>query len=219
MELETLIEDNARLIYKVVGMFKYSGVDNDDLKQVGKLGFIEAYNNFDPSKGVKFTTYAYPYIYGSISKYVKDNKGVKISRDITKLYYKIEKAYLLYMQKFDREPKTEELAEFLEIDESLVIEALLSKNCLISMDEAVVNSNKDLTLHEVIADKEEDIDSIILLKECLSLLEPEEYELIKSRYFDELSQSEIANTLGTSQVQISRREDKVKQKLKTMMTS
>ncbi len=219
MNLENLIEDNARLIYKVVGMFKYSGIDSEDLKQVGKVGFIEAYNNFDPSKGVKFTTYAYPYIYGSISKYVKDNKGIKISREVTKLYYKIEKAYLLYMQQMDREPKPSELAEFLEIDESLVVEALLSKNCLISMDEVIVNSSKDLTLHEVIPDKSEDIDNIILLRECLSLLEPEEYELIKSRYFDEISQSEIAFNLGTSQVQVSRREDKVKQKLKTMMSS
>lgn len=218
-QLEDLIIDNAKLIYKIANMFKNSGSDMDDLKQAGKLGFIEAYKNYDPSYNVKFTTYAYPYIYGEISKYVRENRGVKISRELTKLYYQIDKLTLLMSQKLYREPTISELALESGIDEYTLTEAILSRNIIHSIDEPVGHEDKDLTLHEVIADDCPDLDSKMMLQSALSQLSEEEYELVNNRYMKDLTQTEIANMLGTSQVQVSRKEQKVMQKLKTYMMS
>lgn len=217
-KIEILIEENAKLIYKIANMFRNSGCDLEDLKQAGVLGFIEAYQNFEDDRNVKFTTYAYPYVYGSISKYVRENKGIKISRDITKLYYKIEKARLSLIQVLMREPTVKELACELGTTEEVLNEALISRNRLMSIDESVGSGENDLTLHEVIADKSYDVDERILLEDALSMLSESEYELVKNRYFDELTQSEVANKLNTSQVQVSRREQKVMKKLRTFMT-
>lgn len=215
--LEELIIENANLIYKIANMFRNSGNDMEDLKQVGKMGFIEAYQHFNPEHGVKFTTYAYPYIYGAISKYVRENKGVKISRELTKLYYKIEKASLLLMQRLYREPTTLELANELGIDEAIINEALLSKNTIHSIDEPVGTKDKELTLHEVICDSSiVDIDDKILLEEALNDLTEEEYQLVENRYMKDLTQTEVANMLHTSQVQVSRKEQKVMKKLRSL---
>lgn len=216
--LEDLIIENANLIYKIANMFKNSGSDMEDLKQVGKLSFIEAYKNYDPSYNVKFTTYAYPYIYGGISKYVRENRGIKISRELTKLYYKIDKLTLLMSQKLMREPTIEELANFSGIDEYTLTEAILSRSTIHSIDEPVGNEDKDLTLHEIIADDIPDLDNKIMLEEALSKLSLEEYELINNRYMKDLTQTEIATMLGTSQVQVSRKEQKVMKKLRNYMT-
>jgi len=217
-KIDNLIMENANLIYKIVNMFRNSGCEIEDLKQAGVVGFIEAYQHFDDTRNVKFTTYAYPYIYGSISKYVRENRGIKISREITKLYYKIEKARLFLMQDLMREPTITELSMMLGIEEDVLGEALLSKNSLMSIDETVGNDENDLTLHEVLADKLYDIDEKILLDDALSMLTSDEYELVKNRYFDELTQSEVASKLHTSQVQVSRKEQKVMKKLRTYMT-
>lgn len=218
--LEDLIVENAKLIYKIANMFRNSGSDMEDLKQVGKLGFIEAYNHYDPSHGVKFTTYAYPYIYGAISKYARENRGIKISRELTKLYYKIEKATLLLTQQLYREPTLEELSQQLGISEDIISDVLLSKNIIHSIDETVATKEKELTLHEVIsAPVIIDIDDQIMLEDALKYLTEDEYELVQNRYMRELTQSEVANLLNTSQVQVSRKEQKVMKKLRTYMTN
>lgn len=218
--LEHLITVNANLIYKIANMFRNSGNDMDDLIQVGKMGFVEAYQHFNKEYGVKFTTYAYPYIYGAISKYVRENKGIKISRELTKLYYKIEKVSLLLTQRLYREPTTLEIANELGLEEWMINEALLSKNSIHSIDEPVGQKDKELTLHEVISSPNKiDIEDKILLEEALNDLTEEEYQLIENRYMKELTQTEVANILQTSQVQVSRKEQKVIKKLRNYMMS
>lgn len=215
--IEQLIEENANLIYSIANKFRNCGCDMDDLKQAGRVGFIEAYNHFDESFNVKFTTYAYMSIYGKIREFATQSKGIKVSRELTKLYYKIEKVRLILTQQLMREPLPFELAEMLGIDEEIIVQSLLSKNNLTSIDETVGNEENDLTLHEVIASPSFDIDQKIMLHEALDKLPKEEYELVRKRYFDELTQSELAQINGTSQVQISRQEQKVMKKLRTYM--
>ena len=216
--LEDLIVENANLIYKIANMFRNSGCDMDDLKQAGKLGFIMAYQNYKPDFNTKFTTYAIPYIYGEISKYVRDNKGIKISRDITKLYYKIEKARILLMQELCHEPTTKELSNYLGIDENIIIDSVLSKSVINSIDDKVSNNDNDLTYHEVIPAKIQNIDDKLLLEDALHKLSSDEYKLIYDRYYGDITQTEIATMLGTSQVQVSRKEQKVMKKLRNYMT-
>lgn len=216
-ELEKLIVENANLIYKIANTYRNSGIDMDDLKQQGRLGFIQAYHNYNPSYNIKFTTYAYPYIQGEISKYVRENKGIKISRNLTKLYYKIDKIILLLSQEYMREPTISEVANTLSVDEEIIADAMLSRNTIGSIDEPIIGAEKDLSLHEIIAAPEEDSNEKILLKEALEHLTAEEYQLIYNRYMYNYTQSEIADMIGMSQVQVSRKEQKAKQKIKSYM--
>ena len=92
-EITNLIMNNERLIYSIANYFK-NYQSKEDLYQAGCLGLITAYKKYDPNMHCKFTTYAYPYILGEMRKLVREDKGLKISREITKLNLKIEKAYV-----------------------------------------------------------------------------------------------------------------------------
>lgn len=198
--MENLISEYEKLIYSIMKMFK-TYPNKEDLFQVGCIGLINAYNNFKDDKNTKFSTYAYMYILGEMKKLVREDKGIKVSRDISKMYLKIEKASIILSQKMMREPTTLELAAFLNIDEFIVIEALNSTNLLLDIDELNVGDSSTLN------------DSIYL-KEELNKLDHEELNIIKNRYMKDLTQRETADILGISQVQVSRKEQKVLQKLK-----
>ena len=164
----------------------------------------------------KFTTYAYPYILGEMRKLVREDKGLKISREITKLNLKIEKAYVLLSQRLMKEPSTLEIARFLEIPEFYVSEAILSLNKIKSIDEPVSSEGREFTLQDVIG-KSENVDDLIMLKELLQNLNSEEKTIIENRYMKDYTQSETSKIVGMSQVQVSRKEQKVLQKLKQKM--
>lgn len=211
-EITNLIMNNERLIYSIANYFKNYN-SKDDLYQAGCLGLITAYKKYDPSMNCKFTTYAYPYILGEMRKLVREDKGLKISREITKLNLKIEKAYVLLSQKLMKEPSTQEIARFLEIPEYYVSEAILSLNKIKSIDEPVSSEGREFTLQDVIG-KSENVDELIMLKELLQGLNNEEKAIIDNRYMKDYTQSETSKLVGMSQVQVSRKEQKVLQKLK-----
>ena len=214
-EITNLIINNERLIYSIANYFK-NYQSREDLYQAGCLGLITAYKKYNPNMNCKFTTYAYPYILGEMRKLVREDKGLKVSREITKLNLKIEKAYVLLSQKLMKEPTTQEIANFLEIPEYYVSEAILSLNKIKSIDEPVNNEGKELTLQDVIG-KSENVDDLIMLKELLQNLNNEEKTIIENRYMKDYTQSETSKIVGMSQVQVSRKEQKVLQKLKQKM--
>ena len=212
--LSEIISSHQNLIYSISHYFE--GYPNkEDLFQVGCIGLIEAYKRYNPDMGAKFSTYAYPYILGEMKKYIREDKGVKISREITKLNLRIEKAYVILSQKLMRTPSTKELASFLEIDEFLIIEALNTINPVVSLDD---EKSDNFTLYDTVAVKEKvDKDDLIELKEQLKNLNLEEKKLINYRYLEDYTQSETASKLGMSQVQVSRFEQKVLKKLRSNM--
>ena len=218
-ELSKLIIDNENLIYRITHFFNnYS--NKEDLFQVGCIGLIKAYNNYRDDYNTKFTTYAYPYILGEIKKYIREDKGIKVSRDITKLNLKIERAYLVLSQKIMREPSIKEVSEYLGIDEYYISEALCANNALQSLDEPIINNGKELTLYDTVSKVESmDIDTLIALKRELSLLNSKDYQIISEHYLQDKSQSEIAESLGINQVQVSRREQKILKKLKDKLVA
>ena len=216
-EITNLIINNERLIYSIANYFKNYN-SKEDLYQAGCLGLITAYKKYNPNMNCKFTTYAYPYILGEMRKLVREDKGLKISREITKLNLKIEKAYVLLTQKLMKEPSIEEIARFLEIPEFYVSEAILSLNKIKSIDEPVTDGGRDFTLQDVIG-KSENIDELIMLKELLQGLNSEEKAIIDNRYMKDYTQSETSKLVGMSQVQVSRKEQKVLQKLKQKMVA
>ena len=216
-EITNLILSNEKLIYSITNYFK-NYTSREDLYQAGCLGLINAYKRYNPNMNCKFTTYAYPYILGEMRKLVREDKGIKISREISKLNLKIEKAYVLLTQKLMKEPSIEEISNFLEIPEYYVSEAILSLNKIKSIDEPVTYDGKEITLQEVIGESS-NIDDLILLRESLNNLTLEEKELINNRYVNDYTQSETSKKLGMSQVQVSRKEHKVLEKLKYKMTA
>ena len=216
-EITNLILNNEKLIYSITNYFKNYN-SQEDLYQAGCLGLVIAYKRYNPNLNCKFTTYAYPYILGEMRKLVREDKGVKISREITKLNLKIEKAYILLTQKLMKEPSIEEIANYLEIPEYYVSEAILSLNKIKSIDEPVSSEGKELTLQDVIGEST-NIDDLILLKESLNKLTSEEKELINNRYINDYTQFEVSKRLGMSQVQVSRKEHKVLEKLKQKMVA
>lgn len=218
-KLGELIEQNKNLIYKISTLFtSYS--NKEDLFQVGCIGLINAYKKYDESFNTKFSTYAYPFILGEISNYVKKDKGIKISRGVGRLNSLIERASILLTQKLMREPSISEIASYLEIDECLVVDAIIARYPTISTDSVISDDGREITLLDTIPDGNRiDINTLVALKEELLKLSPLERKIINERYVENLTQTEVASNLGMSQVQVSRKEQKVLVKLRNNLIS
>ena len=217
--LTNLILENKNMIYKITTFFtNYS--NKEDLFQVGVIGLINAYKKYDSSFNTKFSTYAYPFIWGEINNYVKNDRGIKISRDISSLNSRIEKASMLLTQRLMREPSISEISSFLKIDESLVVSAMISRYPTLSVDSVIGNDGKEIILLDTIPDiNNMDINTLIALREELLKLNDEERRIINYRYIDDLTQSEVASSMGISQVQVSRKEQKVLKKLRDSLVA
>ena len=210
--LKTLIKENKKLICFIINKYT-SYYEFDDLYQVSIIGMIKAYQNFDESKGVKFTTYAYRYLLSEVLLFINNNRPIRVSREYQKLYKKILEARTILTQKLMKEPTTYELSLFLEIDEALINDIMIYQEKVKSLDEVVMDDGKQVTLLDQISAnniKEE----YTSLHDSLTSLNQDELELINLRYFKGLTQSEIARVLGENQVQISRNEQKILKKIK-----
>lgn len=217
--MEELILENSNLIYSITKYFEKYG-NKEDLYQAGCIGMMIAYKNYDPSQNVKFTTYAYPYILGEMKKLVREDKTIKVSRSLQMLNLKIERAIILLAQQLMREPSMIEIADYLEIPEYMVAEALGSSKPICSIDEPLMSDGKEITLHDTIGKVDRETkDELLILREELLHLSPFERELIEKRYMEDLTQQQTAQILGMSQVQVSRKEQKVLCKLKDKLAA
>jgi len=212
--LQEVINNNSGLIYKVIN--KYHGYfDIDDLYQVGCIGLINAYNNYKNDHNTKFSSYAYLYILGEISKFVKENRTIKISKEYYKLYKNIVLAKEALTQKLMYEPSTYELSLFLEIDENIINDCISTVGYVDSLDRIISEDGKALSMYDMISfsKKDEFVDNLSLMEE-ISKLNNEEYNILNNRYFLNRTQSETAAIMGISQVQVSRNEQKILKKLR-----
>ena len=177
------------------------------------IGLINAYHNFDSSQGTKFSTYAYYYVQGEVKKYVRESGLVKVSSDLIKLNQSIEKVREHMSQKLGREPSITELSLFLEVDEEKIEEARVAALDVKSLDYSFEDDSTEL--YNSVASYDRDTDPRVLdLKTEISKLPEEEKHLIVARYFDDMTQSEASRELGISQVQVSRKEGKILEKLR-----
>ena len=203
-KLKNLIFDNENLIYSVIHRFRSR--DYEDLFQVGCIGLIKAYKNFDHSKNIKFTSYAYNYIVGEIYQYIINNRNIHMSPGNIKLSSAINKAEEALTTYLGRCPTIDEICAFLEIEPYKYAEI---KNMLDieNIDNFYNLCNKDSITKEELID----------LKDALKGLNSEEKKLINARYFNNYTQTELANIYHTNQVKISREEKKILSKLKAKM--
>ena len=209
------IIENENLVYSIIN--KCGGYyDVDDLYQVGMIGLINASKNYKEGAGVKFSTYAYTYVLGEVTKYMRENRDIKVSRDVIKLKQSISKARDHLRQKLQREPSYLELSLILEIDEEKIAEIESVCADVKSLDYSY--SDEDMNLYQSIKVEDKEINPNILdLRESIKNLNDEERKLIYSRYYCDLTQSETSREMGMSQVQVSRKETKILQKLKTKL--
>lgn len=214
--------NNKGLVYLVVKKFAGRGTDNDDLIQLGMIGLYKAMMNFDESFGVKFSTYAVPMISGEIKRFLRDDGMIKVSRSVKELYSKIKYVQSIFETKFSKTPKISELAKEIGVSVDEVIYAINATESVFSLDEVVDSDEKKMCLKDKIADEnaalEEKIVDKLALKEMLLKLEGKKRQVIMLRFFNEMTQQEVAKKLGVSQVQVCRIEKKVLEQLKDMYT-
>lgn len=205
-----VIRENEWLIHKVASNFSMEC--RDDLYQVGSIGLINAYKNYNPSYGVKFSTYAYSHILGEMKKFRRENKSIKISRKIQYLSSRLDRLIELLSQKYNRIPTIYELSIELDIDEWKVIEALNARNSVKSLDEPLNTDGKMISIIDTISTNENH--DYTELNELLSTLNNDERKIIEERYFLDKSQSEVAEITGYSQAKVSREESRILTKLR-----
>lgn len=210
--LEKIINESVGLIWEIAK--KFYGIDKADLYQAGVLGIIKAYYNYRNDESTKFSTYAYKYIYGEMYL-VANSKSIKVSKDILKLVKMIEHGRNLLAQKLLHTPSNKELAAFLEIPEEKIEQALMYASSALSIDN---DTEDERSLHETIAYEEAITqDDKMLLNESMNTLNPLEKDIITSRYYEDLTQSETARKLGITQVMVSRYESKSLAKMREFM--
>lgn len=212
--LNQVILENQNLIYSIINKYTYY-YDSEDLFQTGVIGLMKAYNNYDKNMNTKFSTYAYKYILSEVLLYMNNNRDIKLSKNYQKLQKKINEAKQVLTQRLMKEPSVYELSLFLELDEGIINQVLELSQAFSGLDEIISNDGKNLCLLDTISnhDKDEMIDNLIL-KEAINGLTEEERKILWMRYYDDRTQQEVAKILGTNQVNVSRSEKKVLQRLK-----
>ncbi len=218
---ETLVKENSPLIKSVIRWFKDKGIDSEDLYQLGCLGFLKAINNFDCSFNVKFSTYVVPMVVGEIKRFMRDDGAVKVSRAIKGLNIKINKFVDALSLQNGKKPTISEIAEHFKISEQDVVMAMDSAKMPVSLYTPFDDGEEDgLTIIDRFDGQEnEDFVDKFALKDIIDKLEKRDKKIILMRYFYDKTQSEIAERLGVSQVQVSRLENKILENLRKKLES
>ena len=223
--MERLIRDNNGLIWSIVKRFTNRGYEIDDLYQIGCIGFIKSIKRFDTNFEVKLSTYSVPYILGEIKRFIRDDGPIKVSRSIKELNVKIQELKKHYMITKGREITIEELEKELKVDKEDIIIAMESNNCMESIENTVGAENKDgkqLSVLDKIStgkNEEEIITNRMVVNQLIKELGTRDREIILLRFFKEKTQTEVAQILGISQVQVSRIERKVLDNMKSKLKS
>ena len=207
---QALIEGNLRLVLSVIQRFEKRGESPDDLFQVGCIGLMKAISNFDPTKGVRFSTYGVPMIAGEVRRYLRDNSAIRVSRSLRDIAYRVLQCKESMVTKLGRDPTNAEIAKELDLPESDVAEALDAVCAPVSLYDPVYAEGGDpLTILDQVKDTKNTegawIDQICLQSAFRALGEREK-QILSLRFYDGKTQMEVANTLGISQAQVSRLE-------------
>ncbi|WP_075617635.1 SigF/SigG family RNA polymerase sporulation sigma factor [Paenisporosarcina indica] len=216
---QTMVEGNTRLVWSIVQRFASRGADLEDLFQIGCIGLMKSVDKFDLSYEVKFSTYAVPMIIGEIQRFLRDDGMVKVSRSIRELSFKIRHATDEFIRLHERQPTLSELAVTLDVTMDELVLASDALRDPASLHEQLFESEGDaLTLMDQLRDErsERSFDHIPL-RDILSKLGKREQMIIYLRYYLDCTQSDIAERLGISQVQVSRLEKKILKQLKSWM--
>ncbi|MFE9887064.1 RNA polymerase sigma factor SigF [Streptomyces scopuliridis] len=207
----TLIELNLALVRYAATRFRNRADQMEDIVQVGTIGLIKAIDRFELSREVEFATFAVPYIVGEIKRFFRDTSwAVHVPRRLQELRIDLAKATDELSQRLDRAPTTPELAEHLGLDEGEVIEGVVASNGYTAgsidmpTDDA---SGSPAPLSDRIGAPDagmEAAENVQALKPLIEELDERERRILRMRFGDEMTQSEIGAELGVSQMHVSR---------------
>lgn len=228
---DKLVLENIGLVYSVSRRFAGRGYELEDINQIGTIGLIKAIDKFDDSFDVRFSTYAVPMIAGEIKRFLRDDGMLKVSRSLKENGYRIKKASDELVSQNGREATIEELAAATELSVEDVVMALEANTDVESIYRTIyqndgnevylvdkLSGSSGDTVKDEFAGAQEQLLNSILLEQLLAELDELEGKLIMLRYFKEMTQTQVADKLGISQVQVSRLEKKILRKLRGYIT-
>ena len=214
-ERSALIEDNIKLVHSCCKHFTNRGLEYDDMFQAGCVGLVKAADGFDEGRGLRFSTYAVPVILGEIKRLFRDGGAIKVSRTLKELSLKVTREKENFERLKGVEPTVQELAQILNASPEEISEAICSSRQVLSLTYEDEDGVGEIELPS--EDNEQGICLHLDIERGLKFLEWEEQKIIKLRFFTEKTQTETAEILNISQVQVSRKEKKALQKLKRYM--
>ncbi|KIR02398.1 RNA polymerase sporulation specific sigma factor SigF [Lachnospiraceae bacterium TWA4] len=215
---DELVEENTGLIWNVVKRFLGRGQEAEDLFQIGSIGLLKAIDHFDFSYDVKFSTYAVPMISGEIKRFLRDDGMIKVSRSLKEIAYKVYQTKEKLERELGRELTMDELSKATGISTEDLVLALDASLEVESLQKTIYQDDgNDISLQDKIPEKINEHEQLlerIRLEGLLTVLNNDERDFIRMRYFEELTQTQIANLRGISQVQVSRLEKKILKKMR-----
>lgn len=213
-ERDRLVVDNMPLVWSMVGRFSSSGKDKEELFQIGMIGLMQAIDRFDTTYDVRFSTYAVPLILGEIRRFLWDDNPIKVSRTIAEHRKQIQT-----LQQGQEDISVDQIVEKTGLTREDVVLAMASARPVTSIYETAYDSGESQVLVvDQLEGKEKPMEEEVVEEQILALamqaLSAEEKRLIQMRFFENMTQTEIAGRLGMTQVQVSRREKKILQKMR-----
>lgn len=219
---EAYIKGNLRLVLSVIKRFSNHNENVDDLFQIGCIGLIKSIDNFDPTMGVKFSTYAVPMIIGEIRRYLRDNNSIRVSRSLRDTAYKAIHAKEILTRTAVTEPTLEDIARETGISKEDIVFALDAIQSPLSLYDPVYTDGGDtLYVMDQISDKknkEEKWVEELSLNDAMDRLNERENYIIHLRFFEGKTQMEVAEEIHISQAQVSRLEKSALKSMKNYLT-
>ena len=213
---EKIVSDNTGLVWSIARRFVNRGHDLEELYQIGCIGLLKACDRFESRYGVQFSTYAVPLIAGEIKRFLRDNGAIKVSRILKQNGYQISKAKEALLHKYGREATLDELADYTGLCVEDIVMATKANREVESIQQTICGKDgTQVSLVERLVDEAqsevaaENIMNRILVGQAMEKLGEMEQELIRLRFFEDRTQTEVAKVLGISQVQVSRPEKKI----------
>lgn len=215
---EELVNGNLKLVLSILKSYNYQTDNMDDLFQIGCIGLLKAIDHFDPSYGVKFSTYCVPMIQGEVRRYIRDNNSIRVSRSLKDLAYRTLKFKEEWVLEHGVEPSLEEISTGLGVSMYDLSNALEARKTPMSIFDPIYNDGGDtIYLCDQIEDKKvakQDLDIRMAVDHAISDLSKREQYIIEERFVMGKTQTELASELGISQAQISRIEKNAIESLK-----
>ena len=218
---EELVKNNAGLVQSIAVKFSGRGVDFEDLVQIGNIGMLKAIRSFDLERGVVFSTYAVPLIFGEIRRFLRDDGLIKICRPQKKLGAMLMRAKENYISENGTSPRIEEIAKLCGVTPEEAAFALCAVSPTVSLSEPLFGDEENFTLENTlfVHDESDKMLEKLSLGEALAKLPELWRKIVVFRYYRDLSQQSTAELLGLSQVKISREEKKLIEFLRKQMIS
>ncbi len=214
---DELVKDYEKLVLSIVNKYA-SNYNSEDLYQVGINKLIEMSEKYDPNMGVKFSTYVYKHVLGEILKYIREDKNIRVSRDIITLNRKIKSISDEFYLSVGRYPDVLEISNLVGESPRKIEEVLNTYQYTESLDKEIELNDSSVTLKDIVSmDEKVDKLDLISLRDALSNLSNEDRDLIYQRYYEDKTQTEIAKEMNISQVKVYRMERKILDELQEEM--